>query len=273
MTTPSRPPCPLTAPPFRRWPGLLLAAGLAASLLLPDSHPETGPVRLPTSAAVAQDDSSDDDRRDRLRQPDRDQDDDESAASEPTSGDKLASFARLLRIGQTSRGILIPAVERGSMTSMTKAESLTRRSEDYLDLVELVIQFYSSDGEPDARLSTPHAEFHLPSGILVSHHRTQVSRSDFDLEGDRFAFDTETRRGRFEGNVTMVIHTLDRFTEPEPGSEPATDGDTAAEPDDQAGPGADDGAAQVDEAGTEPAPVPDPEVAPETGSATAVEDS
>ena len=195
-----------------------------------------------------------------------------AATDEETAGDKLAGFARLLRIGQTSRGILIPAVERGSMTSMTTAESLTRRSEDYLDLVELAIQFYGSDGEPDARLSAPQAEFHLPTGILLSDHRTLVSRSDFDLEGDRFAFDTNTRRGRFEGNVTMVIHSLDQFRES--GAEPTPDLEADLEP--EAGSGADAGDNEPAAGGarqTDPAPEADTGLAPDDGAATAEQDS
>lgn len=145
--------------------------------------------------------------------------------------DRLSGFARLLRIGQTSRDIVIPAVERGSMTSMTRAAALTRRSEDYLDLIELVIQFYNADGEKDARLVTPHAEFHLPTGILISDHRTVISRSDFDLAGDRFAFDTNSRRGRFDGNVTMVIHSMDRFRSEDPGPVPEQPVPDASQPD------------------------------------------
>ena len=186
------------------WPLGLIVLGIG--LLLP-----------PSQAPADENDQTAGQTSDRAK-PATTGDKEEQAEEQP--GDRLAGFARLLRIGQTSRNILIPAVERGSMTSLTKAEALTRRSEDYLDLIELVIQFYTADGEKDTRLVTPHAEFHLPSGILLSEHRTLVSRSDFDLEGDRFAFDTNSRRGRFEGNVTMIIHSMDRLRTDDRPSEP-----------------------------------------------------
>ena len=97
-----------------------------------------------------------------------------------------------------------------------KMELAKRIDADHLQMGNLKIETFNALGEPEMFIDLPVSVFDLNTRIITSKDPVTIRRADFEITGETMEFNTQTRLGRFAGNIRMLIYNRDRLaTTPE----------------------------------------------------------
>ena len=144
----------------------------------------------------------------------------------PLTKSGLKAFGQMIPLGSRSRGVRIPAFDKGKPSSLIIADAMTRLDDEHLFGEKMVIQVYAEKKEEDMRIDMKTGTYNMDQLILSSTERSRVSRSDFQIEGDSMVFDTKTSQGKMVGNVEMIIYdasTASQKMNIQTGGKPAAD--------------------------------------------------
>ncbi|MAS93672.1 MAG: hypothetical protein CMO55_10815 [Verrucomicrobiales bacterium] len=115
-------------------------------------------------------------------------------------------------IGREFKGVAIPSYTEDVLKSVMNADSVTRINEQFLDLVNLRILIYNSEGEPETTIFMELAAYDLLAGELRSKTPSRIEQPRFTMTGDQLIFETQSQRTRLIGNVHVVIPDASEFT-------------------------------------------------------------
>jgi len=140
-----------------------------------------------------------------------------------STGDVLSgglSIGSMVPIGTVQKGLRIPNLEQGQLTSLIEADLMTREEEEYLSFENMTISLYrdtidsQSAIELDYQIDMKTARFLIESRILSGQSDSKVSGDNFSMTGDALYFDTRAGRGQMTGNVVMTLYnTADIISE------------------------------------------------------------
>ena len=68
--------------------------------------------------------------------------------------------------------------------------------------------FNEETHEKEMTIKMPMALLDLNTRIVTTHDGVTIKRSDFEITGKNMDFNTETKQGRLEGDVKMIIFNL-----------------------------------------------------------------
>lgn len=108
-------------------------------------------------------------------------------------------------IGREFLDVSIPSYEKEVLKSVMKADSITRVDERFLDLINLIISVYNSEGEAETTIHMDEAAYDLTTQTLKSKTPAKIQQPQFTMSGNSLSFDTKTRFSRLEGDVKVVI--------------------------------------------------------------------
>lgn len=111
----------------------------------------------------------------------------------------------LFPIGREFLGVSIPSYREQDLHSVMKAATIVRVDDQFLDLQDLVIYIYNSEGEKETTISMDAAKYDLTIGELTSETPAKVEQPQFTMTGDKMVFDTHTQVSRLVGNVVVTI--------------------------------------------------------------------
>jgi hypothetical protein len=114
-------------------------------------------------------------------------------------------LTRHFPIGREFKGVAIPSYEGDRLKSVMNADSVTRVSEQFLDLQNLVVHIYNSEGEADTTISMEEAAYDLIAGELASKTPSKIEQSRFTMTGDKMIYQTESQVARIVGNVLVIV--------------------------------------------------------------------
>jgi hypothetical protein len=123
----------------------------------------------------------------------------------PLTNSGLKAFGQMIPLGSRSRGVRIPAFDKGKPSSLIIADAMTRLDDESLMGEKMEIHIYAEKKEEDMRIDMKTGTYNMDQQILSSTERSRVSRPDFQIEGDSMVFDTKTSQGKMVGNVEMII--------------------------------------------------------------------
>ncbi|MDF1825582.1 MAG: LPS export ABC transporter periplasmic protein LptC [Verrucomicrobiales bacterium] len=116
-----------------------------------------------------------------------------------------AQLTALFPIGRPFKGVAIPSYDGTRLKSVMNADSIVRIDDQFLDLVNLVIQVYNGAGEPETTISMDEAAYDLTIGLLTSKTPAKIEQPRFTMTGDQMLFDSNTQVSELEGNVRVVV--------------------------------------------------------------------
>ena len=117
-----------------------------------------------------------------------------------------------LPIGQEAKGLTLPDFDlEGHMRSRLEASVAKRIDAEHMSFKGMKMTTFTPENAVDLRIEMPSSVLDLNTRVIVSHERTTVTRSDFNIAGDRAEFDTIGNKGTLMGNVKMVITDQSKF--------------------------------------------------------------
>ncbi len=128
----------------------------------------------------------------------------EQKTEEATKG--MGAIGTMLPLGVLNKDAMMPSFRDGKMSSFVHAGTMVRVDDNNLDMTKVDIVMYGVAAADDLKVQLISGIYNMASQVLESHERSRISRSDFQLEGDRMVFDTRTQQGKMIGNVHMVIY-------------------------------------------------------------------
>ena len=123
--------------------------------------------------------------------------DEKQKSSKKTNGAKsdgganagLKAFGQMIPLGSRSRGVRIPAFEKGKPSSLIVADAMTRLDDNRIFGEKMVIQVFAEKEGEDMRIDMKSGTYDMENQMLSSTERSRVSRNDFQIEAmPRFAF-------------------------------------------------------------------------------------
>jgi hypothetical protein len=108
-------------------------------------------------------------------------------------------------IGREFVGVSIPSYEDEQLKSVMRADSIIRIDDRFLDLVNLVISVYNSEGEHETTISMDEAAYDLTTQELASKTPAKIEQPKFTMTGDKMTFDTQSQVSKLVGNVEVII--------------------------------------------------------------------
>ncbi len=114
-------------------------------------------------------------------------------------------LTRHFPIGREFKGVAIPSYEGDRLKSVMNADSVTRVNEQFLDLKNLVVHIYNSEGEADTTISMEEAAYDLNAGELASKTPSKIDQPRFTMTGDKMIYQTESQVARMVGNVLVIV--------------------------------------------------------------------
>ncbi|MCB1078756.1 MAG: LPS export ABC transporter periplasmic protein LptC, partial [Verrucomicrobiae bacterium] len=129
----------------------------------------------------------------------------------PEEGGIPPELASLFPIGRVFQGVRIPSYSGDSLGSVIHSQFMKRADDEHLEMEMLEIVIYNA-GEPDTRILTDRAIFDTVAKTLRSTTPAKIVQSQFEMNGDRLIFDTNSRTGHLSGNVKTVIHDAENFS-------------------------------------------------------------
>ncbi|MDZ4288757.1 MAG: hypothetical protein U0984_12405 [Prosthecobacter sp.] len=125
----------------------------------------------------------------------------------------MSAFGRLVPLGYVNRQVRIPSfADDGKIATTLTAETLIRIDDDRLQAGKCTIEIAGKRREEDIRVDLMSAIYYMSDRTLRSGDRSQVSRSDFRVEGDSMVFDTQSSIGRMKGHVRTIIFDTDALS-------------------------------------------------------------
>lgn len=138
--------------------------------------------------------------------PPNDGDGAEEGEGEGQPAGRLGRLGDLIAEGKVNRGLIHPVFEKGRLSSVLSAETMTRRNAENLDIEGMRIELYNEpDGGRSFTIDLRTAVYHLMTDQLSSEDETVIEGKGFVLVGERMVFDTRTGVGRLMGAVKMTI--------------------------------------------------------------------
>lgn len=116
-----------------------------------------------------------------------------------------AELTRHFPIGREFKGVAIPSYEGDRLKSVMNADTVTRVDEQFLDLTNLVVHVYNSEGEPDTTITMEEAAYDLLAGELASKTPSKIEQPRFTMTGDKMIYQTEAQVARMVGNVVVIV--------------------------------------------------------------------
>ncbi len=126
-------------------------------------------------------------------------------AEEAVKGALPAELTASFPIGRVFKGVAIPSYTDDALKSVMTADSVIRVDEQYLDLVNLVVHVYNSQGEPETTISMDEASYDLVIGELASKTPSRIEQPRFTMTGDKMTFQADTQIARLIGNVKVIV--------------------------------------------------------------------
>lgn len=126
-------------------------------------------------------------------------------------------------IGREFKGVAIPSYTGDKLKSVMTADTVVRADERHLDLFNLVVKVYNSEGKPDTTISMEEAVYDLVVGELSSKTPSTIKQPRFTMTGDKMLFLTDSRVARMVGNVRLLVPDAGKLA-PDlgmPGAKPA----------------------------------------------------
>ena len=108
-------------------------------------------------------------------------------------------------IGREFKGVAIPSYTGDKLKSVMTADTVVRVDERYLDLFNLIVKVYNSEGEADTTISMDEAAYDLVAGELTSKTPSKIQQPRFTMTGDKMIFLTDSRVARMVGNVRLLV--------------------------------------------------------------------
>lgn len=108
-------------------------------------------------------------------------------------------------IGREFKGVAIPSYDGDRLKSVMNADSVTRVDEQFLDLMNLVVHVYNSEGKPETTITMEEAAYDLVVGELASKTPSKIEQPRFTMTGDKMIYQTESQVARMVGNVVVIV--------------------------------------------------------------------
>ncbi|MBK8093688.1 MAG: hypothetical protein IPK32_17355 [Verrucomicrobiaceae bacterium] len=143
-------------------------------------------------------------------------------AQESSNTDLASMLASSLPLGVENKELLLPQFDaQGRRSSLLTADVVRRVDDERLYAEVFSWQQFADTEARSLRIEMPTAYFNLKTSTLRGTSGGKVSRSDFQIEGERMIYDTRTGQGMMEGNIRMVIFDTtakrdDKPTAPKP---------------------------------------------------------
>ncbi len=117
-----------------------------------------------------------------------------------------------IAIDHDADGLRIPSFdEKGKLQMYFDIAHAKRTDENHLAMSAAKVETYDDNGTRDLSIEVPTSVLDLKTRIVTSSAPVTIRRSDFELTGDTMIFNTQTRIGRFVGNVRMLIYNRDEM--------------------------------------------------------------
>ena len=111
--------------------------------------------------------------------------------------------------GQTSKGVIFPYNDgSGTKTMNFRIETATPLDDDHIKMSNLRIETLDETGETEMTIDLPASVLDLKTRVITGNERVTIKRSDFEITGAAMHFNTETKQGRIDGDVKMIIYDL-----------------------------------------------------------------
>lgn len=142
----------------------------------------------------------------------------EEDAKKQDGSEKVSAQLELpLPTGQDSRGVVIPITDDVTgKKSMSFDIGVARRlDENHVKMTNLVIEtFADGSDEKEMTIELPDSMLDMKTGVITGKESVTIKRSDFKLTGKTMEFNTNTRKGKVQGDVKMIIYDLNLETSP-----------------------------------------------------------
>jgi len=121
------------------------------------------------------------------------------------------SLTQSFPIGRVFKGVAIPSYTGDRLQSVMRADSVVRVDEQFLDLVNLVIQVYNDAGVPETTVSMDEAAYDLVIGELASKTPSTIEQPRFTMTGEKIIFQTDSQVAHLVGNVRLIVPDAKKF--------------------------------------------------------------
>lgn len=124
-------------------------------------------------------------------------------------GDDVISLGAMIPEGFASRNVVIPSFKEGKLASKLTAETVVRIDETRLDADKVVVEIQGEKPEEEIVVVMPGAVYDMQDKVMRSGGRSQISRADFEMEGDTLVFDLNSSIGAMKGRVRTLIFDIE----------------------------------------------------------------
>ena len=125
-------------------------------------------------------------------------------ADKPATEQK--QFEIPIPVNHDALGIRIPVFDNaGKLQMYFNSEIAFRADDDHLRMTNLKIETFDDAGKSDMLIDMPKSVLDLNTRVLSSDEPVTIRRIDFEVTGGHMTFDTQTRQGKFNGAVRMLI--------------------------------------------------------------------
>jgi hypothetical protein len=144
------------------------------------------------------------------------------AATPAPEGDDAAKPRPKLSLplakGYDSKDVRFPYNDGTGKKTMTfQIGVATRLDDDHVRMKQLLIETFNDEtSEKEMTITMPTAMLDLNTRIITTNDSVTIKRSDFELTGKIMEFNTETKQGRLQKDVKMVIYNMQDTVEPKP---------------------------------------------------------
>jgi len=115
----------------------------------------------------------------------------------------------LFPVGRTFSGVKIPSYSKEDVLRMVLlADSVTRVDQNYFDIKNLVVKFYSPEGKVETTVTMKEARYHLGTGELSdkkSDVRPSIRNEKFVMTGEEMVVDTSKNISQMKDRVRVEI--------------------------------------------------------------------
>ena len=151
----------------------------------------------------------------------------ESPSEKEAPTDDFSSALALFPKGIPCKDVRMPRFkENNELNSLLHSESVIRESDELLQLDNMTVVMFKPDRSMSLRVKTKKGVFNYEKKVMKSRDKTFIESPQFDMEGDRLEFNTETQNGTLNGNVTMVIYNVEKAAAPGAAASEASDSST-----------------------------------------------
>ena len=137
----------------------------------------------------------------------------EETTEEKGSAVLQEAIGKLIPEGKASVNVTVPGFSEGILKTLVKAASITRIDDDTLEMIEMFVEVFGTDGKTSFSIDMAEATFDMPSGILQSLQPAKISNAEFDIAGERLVYDTASEQGKLLGKVTMYVYSSEEESE------------------------------------------------------------